>query len=446
MTWPTVSTGGGSSRTRSRPPCTASPGTTTWSRTRARRAQQAWRAEAERFVREADDDRGRAAHAGRCGHARLHQGGGRPGDGGHRHGAGRPHGHRHAVRRAGHVPGGGGPDGPGRPGRGRGLPDPAAARRRLARPGQRAAADRRRPRAGYPVAPLVEQAITWAEDVLAAPGPGAAARARSRPPGGTGRRSGKQNAGRSPRRWCRPALARWVGHRPGAAAAGPAVRPGRAGPPARRRGGLRPGGPDLHHPAADRRRNCTRPAWIRSPRWRPGPWSSGAGLGLSGLDEVLRRGAGLGREDLRRPRRSRQATVAVRRAEARAGEVFPAPLPPPCEVTPMPEVVAVERRRAALHAAAAGRRAARDVLVQHRAAHRRARAGTSRSVAFHEAVPGHHLQLSRLQLLTDLPALQRQRSITGVLRGLGPVRRAAGRGDRAVQPTSAACSGRSARR
>jgi uncharacterized protein (DUF885 family) len=40
-------------------------------------------------------------------------------------------------------------------------------------------------------------------------------------------------------------------------------------------------------------------------------------------------------------------------------------------------------------------------------------------VAFHEAVPGHHLQLSRLQLLTQLPALQRQRSLTVFSEGWG---------------------------
>ena len=40
-------------------------------------------------------------------------------------------------------------------------------------------------------------------------------------------------------------------------------------------------------------------------------------------------------------------------------------------------------------------------------------------VAFHEAVPGHHLQLSRLQLLTSLPALQRQRSIAVFSEGWG---------------------------
>jgi uncharacterized protein (DUF885 family) len=40
-------------------------------------------------------------------------------------------------------------------------------------------------------------------------------------------------------------------------------------------------------------------------------------------------------------------------------------------------------------------------------------------VAFHEAVPGHHLQLSRQQLLTDLPALQRQRSLSVFSEGWG---------------------------
>ena len=41
------------------------------------------------------------------------------------------------------------------------------------------------------------------------------------------------------------------------------------------------------------------------------------------------------------------------------------------------------------------------------------------AVAFHETVPGHHLQLSRLQLLTSLPALQRQRSLPVFSEGWG---------------------------
>ena len=53
---------------------------------------------------------------------------------------------------------------------------------------------------------------------------------------------------------------------------------------------------------------------------------------------------------------------------------------------------------------------------------RRPTAGTgwdTEVVAFHEAVPGHHLQLSRLQLLTSLPDLQRQRSIAVFSEGWG---------------------------
>jgi len=41
------------------------------------------------------------------------------------------------------------------------------------------------------------------------------------------------------------------------------------------------------------------------------------------------------------------------------------------------------------------------------------------AVAFHEAVPGHHLQLSRLQRLDGLPALQRQRSLSVFSEGWG---------------------------
>src|SRR5215472_7264704 len=66
----------------------------------------------------------------------------------------------------------------------------------------------------------------------------------------------------------------------------------------------------------------------------------GARLGLSGRDEVfaaLRESAG----KIPPEEAVARALAAVRRAEERAPEFFPAPLPPPCEVTPMPEVVAL---------------------------------------------------------------------------------------------------------
>jgi uncharacterized protein (DUF885 family) len=143
----------------------------------------------------------------------------------------------------------------------------------------------------------------------------------------------------------------------------------------------------------------------------------GTGLGLSGLDEVfaaLRDSNGAVAPD----EAIRQATAAVRRAEARAGEFFPEPLPPPCEVTAMPEVVAVSG--AAPHYTPPRLDGGRPGTFWFNT--ERPTAGTgwdTEVVAFHEAVPGHHLQLSRLQLLTDLPALQRQRSLAVFSEGWG---------------------------
>jgi uncharacterized protein (DUF885 family) len=143
----------------------------------------------------------------------------------------------------------------------------------------------------------------------------------------------------------------------------------------------------------------------------------GAGLGLSGLDEVfaaLRDSAG----EISMEEALRDAVVAVKRAEARAAEFFPAPLPPPCAVTPMPQVVAVSG--AAPHYTPPRLDGGRPGTFWFNTERRTAGTGWDLEVvAFHEAVPGHHLQLSRLQLLTDLPALQRQRSITVFSEGWG---------------------------
>ena len=143
----------------------------------------------------------------------------------------------------------------------------------------------------------------------------------------------------------------------------------------------------------------------------------GAGLGLSGLDEVfaaLRDSAGR----ISPQEAIRQAATAVKRAEARAGEFFPEPLPAPCDVTPMPEVVAVSG--AAPHYTPPRLDGGRPGTFWFNT--ERPTAGTGwdiEVVAFHEAVPGHHLQLSRLQLLTSLPALQRQRSLPVFSEGWG---------------------------
>jgi uncharacterized protein (DUF885 family) len=143
----------------------------------------------------------------------------------------------------------------------------------------------------------------------------------------------------------------------------------------------------------------------------------GKGLGLSGRDEVLaaiRDSAG----KLSPEEAISRALAAVRRAEAQAPDFFPAPLPPPCAVTPMPDVVALAG--AAPHYTPPRLDGGRPGTFWFNTL--RPTAGTGWDidvVAFHEAVPGHHLQLSRLQLLTALPALQRQRSLPVFSEGWG---------------------------
>jgi uncharacterized protein (DUF885 family) len=143
----------------------------------------------------------------------------------------------------------------------------------------------------------------------------------------------------------------------------------------------------------------------------------GRGLGLSGRDEVLaaiRDSAG----KISPEEAVGRALAAVRRAEERAAEFFPAPLPPPCAVTPMPDVVALAG--AAPHYTPPRLDGGRPGTFWFNTLLPTAGTGWDIDVvAFHEAVPGHHLQLSRLQLLTGLPALQRQRSLPVFSEGWG---------------------------
>jgi len=266
-----------------------------------------------------------------------------------------------------------------------------------------------------PVAPLVEQAIAWAEEVLAAPVP-APVLAPVPPPGWDRTADWEAERRAAAAEVVKPALARWVGivrdllprSRP-SDQAGLVYLPGGAEDYARsvriyttlplRAEQLHQTG--LDHIAALESRAV----------------ELGAGLGLSGLDAVmdaLRDSAG----KMPPEQAIREAAVAVKRAEARAGEVFPQPLPPPCNVTPMPEVVAISG--AAPHYTPPRLDGGRPGTFWFNT--ERPTAGTGwdiEVVAFHEAVPGHHLQLSRLQLLTDLPALQRQRSLPVFSEGWG---------------------------
>jgi uncharacterized protein (DUF885 family) len=278
--------------------------------------------------------------------------------------------------------------------------------------------DRLRAGAGerrFPVAPLVEQAIAWAEDVLAAPVPGPVL-APQPPQGWPGVAAWEEERQAVATEVVKPALARWLATikellpqaRP-SGQAGLVHLPGGRDDYARAVRiyttlPLRP--EELHQIGLDHVEMLEARAV-----------KLGAGLGLSGLDEVL--GAVRDSAGQMSPTEAiRQAAVAVARAEARAAELFPQPLPPPCEVTPMPQVVALGG--AAPHYTPPrldGGRAGTFWFNTERPT-----AGTGwdlEVVAFHEAVPGHHLQLSRLQLLTDLPALQRQRSLPVFSEGWG---------------------------
>ncbi len=266
-----------------------------------------------------------------------------------------------------------------------------------------------------PVAPLAGRAVTWAEGVLAAPGKSPVL--SPQPPQDWDRAPAWEEERRAAaEEVVHPALARWVAvvkellprARP-SDQAGLMHLPGGEADYARavRIYTTLPLSPqELHQTGLDEVAALEARAV-----------ELGAGLGLSRLDDVfaaLRDSSGTvsPQEAIRR------AAAAVKRAEERAGELFPAPLPPPCEVTPMPEVVAVSG--AAPHYTPPRLDGGRPGTFWFNT--ERPTAGTGwdiEVVAFHEAVPGHHLQLSRLQLLTSLPALQRQRSLAVFSEGWG---------------------------
>jgi uncharacterized protein (DUF885 family) len=302
------------------------------------------------------------------------------------------------------------------------LVDPAAAEAyltRLQRSGgwldqisERLRAGARKER--LPVAPLAEQAITWAEDVLAAPVPEPLL--TPQPPPGWPGAAAWQSQRSAMAAEVKAALGRWVATvRELLPQARPSGQAGLAHLPGGREDyaqavriyttlPLQP--EELHQAGLDHVAALEARAV-----------KVGARLGLSGLDEVF--GAVRDSAGKMPPEEAiREAAVAVKRAEARAAEFFPQPLPPPCDVTPMPQVVAVSG--AAPHYTPPRLDGGRPGTYWFNT--ERPTAGTGwdmEVVAFHEAVPGHHLQLSRLQLLTDLPALQRQRSLPVFSEGWG---------------------------
>jgi uncharacterized protein (DUF885 family) len=259
-----------------------------------------------------------------------------------------------------------------------------------------------------PVAPLVQKAIEWAENVLGAPVPQALTAPRA-PQGWEGDVAWREERDRLAVEVIRPALVRWVEL---LRELKPRARPGEE-----------PGLVHLPGGEADYAR-C-----VRSFTTLPLEAEEIHRIGLEELEAVEERmlelGATLGLGDLagiqaaarvssagRTPVEAlAAATDAIRRAEARSPEFFTEPLPPPCDVAPMPSVIAISGM--APHYSPPRLDGGRPGTFWFNM--ERPTAGTGwdlEVVAFHEGVPGHHLQLSRIRMLGDLPAMQQQRGLS----------------------------------
>jgi uncharacterized protein (DUF885 family) len=266
-----------------------------------------------------------------------------------------------------------------------------------------------------PIAPLAEQAVAWAENILAAPESSPVL--SPPPPEGWDRTAAWEDDRRAVAdEVVHPALARWVeAVKEVLPLARPAEQPGLVHLPGGAEDYARAIRVYTTLPLSPEQLHRTGLDHIEALEARA--VALGSSLGLNGLVEVfdaVRESSGLlSAEDA-----MRQAADAVRRAEAHAAELFPSPLPAPCAVTPMPHVIA--QAGMAPHYTPPRLDGGRPGTYWFNT--ERPTAGTGWDIevtAFHEAVPGHHLQLSRLQLLDELPALQRQRGLAVFSEGWG---------------------------
>jgi uncharacterized protein (DUF885 family) len=266
-----------------------------------------------------------------------------------------------------------------------------------------------------PVAPLVELTMSWAEEVLAQEVP--AALATPEPPvGWNGAEQWRQQRDEAIAETVKPALGRWLATLRELL---PRARP-------MQEAGLAhlPGGPEdysraifVHTTLPLTAEEIHRTGLDQIERLEARALEVGAGLGLGSLAEIHQAVRASARE-LAPEAAMEAAMLAVRRAEEAAPQIFPQPLPPPCAVSPMPQVVAVSGM--APHYTPPRLDGSRPGTYWFNTYLPTAGTGWDlEAVAFHEAVPGHHLQLSRMQLLDQLPALQRQRSVTVFSEGWG---------------------------
>jgi uncharacterized protein (DUF885 family) len=99
-----------------------------------------------------------------------------------------------------------------------------------------------------------------------------------------------------------------------------------------------------------------------------------------------------------------RAAAAIGRAEGQLAGLFRPPLPPPCAVDPMPEHLA--RFAAPPYYSPPARDGSRPgAYLFNSVQPGQAGSWALEATAFHEGVPGHHAQFSRMQLMPDLPQL-----------------------------------------
>lgn len=259
-----------------------------------------------------------------------------------------------------------------------------------------------------PVAPLVAEAIDWADRVLRAPVPEALT--EPEPPGGwEGETAWREQRDALGAHVVKPALARW------AELLRELLPRARSGDEA----GL------VHIPGGEADYARCLQSFTTLPlsaeeihrigleeleAFEAQMLELGAKLQLSSLADIHR--AARESAKLRPPADAMAAAVStIRRAEAATPGFFPPPLPPPCDVAPMPSVIATSGMSP--HYSPPRLDGERPGTYWFNMERPTAGAGWDLEVvAFHEGVPGHHLQLSRIRELDELPDMQRQRSLS----------------------------------
>lgn len=264
-----------------------------------------------------------------------------------------------------------------------------------------------------PVAPLVDKAIAWVEGVLADPIPSALSNPKP-PAGWEGENAWREELAEIAAEVVKPALGRWADVLRDLL---PRARPAE-------RSGL------VYVPGGDA-------DYVRAIYTHTTVALSAAELHQIGLETIealegraLELGASLGLSDLaavhdalRASQNQRPPTAAmelarraIRRAEGRAADVVPEPLPPPCVVAPMPSVVAATGQGPNYSPAPLD--GSRPGTFWFNTEMPTVTGWDLEGATFHETVPGHHLQFSRMRM-SDLPDLQRFHQFTAFGEGWG---------------------------